>query len=161
MTARLLPVLVLLAAAFGCGYTADPLIRTDIQTVCVPVFDNKTFRRHLEVAMTRNVVDEINMRTPLTVVPRDHADSVLIGTIRDFKQTVLTKTPEDNILEMQYTVYVSVKWIDLRSGRVLMKYDDVRATADQVYPTESFDQATERSFQNAARKIVSLMQSPW
>jgi hypothetical protein len=149
-------------ALWGCGYTTDTLWRSDIRTVYVPVFENETFRRGLEVELTKAVVDEINMRTRMRVVGREGADSMLTGRVRDLKETVVTKTEADVILEKQVTVYVSFEWVDLRTGQTLGAANDVEVAADLVFPAgETLDSSTGRAFGKAARKIVELMESEW
>jgi hypothetical protein len=156
-----LPAAAVLALLLGCGYTSDPLHRADIRTVYVPVMENRTFRRGVELELTRSVIDEINTHTQMRVVSEAQADSSLIGTVRDVKETVLTKTPGDEMLEKQITVYVSFKWVDRRTGRILVERRDVRATADAVLSTETFARSRQRAFERAARKIVRLMEHEW
>jgi len=137
-------------------------LRSDIETIYVPVLENNTFRRGLEVELTQSLVEEINMRTHLRVVPREQADSELVGTIRDFKETVITKTAADRIIEKELTLFVRFRWVDLRTGRTIFRKNDVRATSDVVFAAgETVDAGRRRAFRAMARKIVRLMESDW
>lgn len=158
---RFLAALLLLSVV-GCGYTTDSLIRRDIDTISVPVFENRTFRRGLEVQLTQAVIDELNMATHLRVVRSENADSKLVGTITDFKETVLTKTAADQIMSKEVTVYVQFDWIDLRTGRVLTRQRDVRTTKSYVDPAgENLEFASREAFRGMARRIVRLMEREW
>ena len=79
------------AGPIGCRYSTSSLLRDDIRTVYIPVFDNSTWRRGLEVDLTRAVVEEIKLHTPLTLAPRDEADSILEGEIIQVEQDVVIK----------------------------------------------------------------------
>src|SRR5690348_3492496 len=64
------------------GYSSKPLYDTDIHTIRVPIFQNKTFRRGLEFDLTQAVVRAIEAKTPYKVVSCDcDADTELTGTI--------------------------------------------------------------------------------
>jgi hypothetical protein len=171
----LLCVLALGAAACGgCGYAASDLIRSDIKTVYVQFFDNTTFRRGLEVPLTRAVVDEIKLRTPLLFAPRDEADSILSGELVDVAESTRVRSRTDQVLIRHVTVKVRFRWRDRLTGadivpeqvvsesvRVAPSVTDT-ATAEPVDPlvqreASSFDLV----FQEAARRLVEKMEKPW
>ena len=69
-------------AAVPAGYQWKSLYREDIQTVAVPVFVNRTFRRGVESKLTQSIIQQMEEHTPYKVVPRDRADTVLEGDDR-------------------------------------------------------------------------------
>ena len=81
----LLPLVLLL----GCGYTARSIHLAAVDSVYVPVFDNRTFRRGLEFDLTRAVTTEILHKSDLRIASRNRADTELIGEIVDIDEQVV------------------------------------------------------------------------
>jgi len=147
------------ALSTGCGYSTKPLIREDIKTIYVPVFDNQTFRRFHEATLTQAVVDEIKQKTHLRIVPREVADSVLIGEITDIRPTVLVEDAENEPLLTQLVVYGNFQWIDQRNGRVIAKGENLSASAiRRISRGEPENEALARAFRELARRIVQHME---
>lgn len=83
---RALLVLLLLVPLTGCGYHAvgsASHLPTNVRTLTVPVFANKTQSYRTEVAYTQAVIRELNLRTNYRVANQGngHEDAVLRGTI--------------------------------------------------------------------------------
>ena len=87
--AALLGLALLSAALSGCGYSTTGLLRQDIRTVHVAVFDNQTWRRGLEVELTRALVRELTLHTHLRIASKEEADSTLRGELLEFEQDSL------------------------------------------------------------------------
>ena len=83
----LLPVTCAVLSLSGCGYHtlgSAAHLPAAVNTISIPIFQNKTQSYHTEVAMTQAVVREFNNRTRLTVLPGDlpgSADAKLSGVI--------------------------------------------------------------------------------
>ena len=89
LTAALLATVVFLSA---CGYSTRSLVSSEHRTIAVPVFENTTRRHDLEWEVTRAVVEEIQARTDLEVVPPDASpDLVLQGTLVDIDEETLSR----------------------------------------------------------------------
>ena len=83
--------LVLLCVATGCGYrlagkaTAIP---ANIDSVAIPIFNNKTTKYRLEQRLTSAVVDEFIARTRYRIVPdASQAKALLTGEVTEFTST--------------------------------------------------------------------------
>jgi hypothetical protein len=104
------------------GYTTAPNYDTNIHTVRVPIFKNKTYRQRLEFDLTEAVVRQIEMTTPFKVVSGNApADTELTGTIITVIHGVLNRSPLNEIREVETIMTVEVLWRDLRTGEVLSK----------------------------------------
>ncbi len=149
-----------LAALAGCfGYRAESLFRPDIRTVYVEAFDNGTFRRGLEVPLTRAVADEIRLRTPLVLAPREEADSVLSGELVEFSESTQVKTEDDRILLNRVTAEVRFRWRDRLTGRDIVPEQTVQ---ESVRIAESLEETLfGLVFEETAQRIVERMQEPW
>jgi hypothetical protein len=106
---------------FGCGYTMGFRPRAGIQSIAVPIFENKSLRRELEFPLTEAVVREIQRRTPLRITSPDKADWTLHGTIESFDQPVLVEGQQSTVLESSAVVSLGVVAVD-REGRTVFRY---------------------------------------
>jgi hypothetical protein len=160
---KCLVVLAALAAA-GCGYSTEPLHRTDVRTVAVNVFGNKDFRREMEFDLGRALVKTIEMRTPYKVVhdPK-RADSEIRGEIIAFHAPLLTEDVRtDSPLEIEVTIVAWFEWKDLRTGEILARREQVSGNGAYAAAVgETQNSATSDAIWRLARRIVECMEKPW
>jgi hypothetical protein len=170
------------AAVSGCGYSqsdysqgitaegADPapaanrsLYRTDVQTVAVPIFANRSFERNLEFDLSKAVVNYMESATPYKVVPKERADTILEGEITyvdidTVNNSPFTSTPQEQLMMIR----VNFTWKDLRTGRILAE----RKRFDQsgtYYPTlgEGRFVGAQNNIERLAIAIVQELQADW
>lgn len=166
--AVLLMGLVALGLA-GCGYGTHSLYRDDIKTIYVKFFDNDTYRRRLEVALTEDIVDEVKLRTPLVFAPRGEADSELSGTIVSADVTTTIKNAKDNVVLQRAQVQVRFRWRDRLTGRDIVPEQVVTESARVPVVSEGgvFENSAEQTdifalaLREAARRIVENMEQSW
>jgi Lipopolysaccharide-assembly len=162
-----------MAGAGGCGkagggflgYRHEPLYPTNVRTVAVEIFENRSFYQGAEFDLTEALAKEIELRTPYKVVDRSSADTLITGTISSIKQGVLSRTTTGGVpQEMQVTVNVAFEWKDMRSGQVLRARSAINGTGQYV-PTEglseSYSTAQHEAMAELAQQIVSVMQQDW
>ena len=93
---------------------------------------------------------------------RNTADSVLSGNLR-ISSGVLAGDPyTGRALEKESLVGVTVTWKNLKTGKLLIESEKVYASStysDQLGQT--IDYSINRSVNEAAQKVVELMQTPW
>lgn len=167
-------------AVAGCGYTQmgnEPpvgppggshyawrsLYREDIQTVAVPTFINTTYRRGLEIALSKAVAEDIETHTPYKVVSSQTADTILQGEIIFAGNTPLSINPYTNLpQEQQYSITVNFTWKDLRTGQILVQRKSFGQKAS-YYPTlgESPSMGSQDAVEQLAMGIVGEMQADW
>jgi len=157
-------VVVAAMAAAGCGYSNEPLHRTDVRTVAVNIFGNKSFRREMEFDLARALTKTIEMRTPYKVVqdPK-RADSEIRGEILIFLAPVLTENVRTNTsMEVEVTLIAWFEWKDLRTGEILARREEVSG-AGAYAPAigETQNSATSDAIWRLARRIVEYMEKPW
>lgn len=150
--------------AGGCGYSAEPLHRSDVRTVSVNIFASKEFRRELEFDLSRALVKTLEMRTHYKVVhdPK-RADSEIRGEIVLLNAPVLTDNVRtDNPSEVEVTLVCWFEWKDLRTGQILARKDDLTASGTYAVAVgETQDSATSDAVARLARRIVEAMEKPW
>jgi hypothetical protein len=161
--------------ANGCGYntTGDrpqnswyqwkSLYREDVRSVAVPIFKNRSFDRGVEFALSKAVINQIEIRTPYKVMPAQRADTVLDGEIVAVsRRTVSSDSRADIPQEQLYVVRINFVWKDLRSGRILCERRNFEQTAT-FYPTLAEDQfvGSQQNAEKLAVGIVQEMQGNW
>ena len=157
-----IPLLATAAVLAGClGYTTEPLHRTSIRTVAVPIFQSDEFRRGLEMEFTKELIRMIELRTPYKVTSEEHADTVITGKIVDLLEGILTEDARDNATEIQTSLYVDYRWKDLRTGQILRS-----GRPHQAYPYAPVEGQTLRSsttfaIRKLAEQIVEDMEEDW
>jgi len=160
---RKLIVLALLATAAslsGCrGYTQVRPFRSDIKTVYVQAFDNRTFRRGLEVPLTRAIEDEIKRRTPFLFASKDRADSILSGELTDFQERTQIRSEDDVVLLTRVSATVRFRWRDRLTGADIVPEQTVRESARLFEDVEAT--LHDLAFQEVAKRVVEHMQEPW
>jgi hypothetical protein len=161
----------------GCGYQhngsvdASPnssykwssLYREDINTVAVPIFANKDFRRGLEFGLSSAVVKQMEAHTPYHAAPSDRADTILEGEIVSVDITTLSRDVRTNLPQQQlYLMTVNFRWKDLRSGRILMERRNFQQTAPFVPVLgEGEFIGAQSAIERLALAIVEEMQADW
>jgi hypothetical protein len=166
----MLPTAAILLLAAGCGYTTRGLYPDSIDTVHVPIFRSNGLRRDIEFQLTERVIQLIEARTPFKVVPRERADTILVGSIDNFFKGPFGEDGFDNPRGGIMTLLVTVSWIDNRTGQLIhegnFKLDN---NAINLYAAQSFvidagqsvASADADAIEQIADQIVSLMQAPW
>ncbi|MEO0587208.1 MAG: LptE family protein [Planctomycetota bacterium] len=104
----------------GCGYSTQGVFPEEYRTVAVPVFENRTFYRGVELEMTEAVIKAIETRTPYRVVGRAAADTVVRGSIVEIDQERLSRrrtgaTPN----QLEVRVRVDLVWEDARRAEAI------------------------------------------
>jgi outer membrane lipopolysaccharide assembly protein LptE/RlpB len=158
--AVLAAVLLLAAAAGGCGYSLRGNLPDHLKTVSVPVFRNRTTEAGAESTITSAVVNAFTTNGRLKVVALDQADSVLDGEITGYSVQSLTYDSKLNLRSYRLTVTMNVRFRDLRRAEVLWQQDglveDVSFNvAGQVSDTISREEgAVKQAAIEIGRKLV-------
>jgi hypothetical protein len=154
--------LPLLLGGLACqGYRTDALMPAEARRIAVPMFENDTFYRHIEFALTRDVTDVLRMRPGIYVVPEGEADVVLRGRVTRVSQSVLALGERDRIDERSATTTVKCRLVDRRTGDVVKDFD-VSDRIDFATATgEGLGAAQHESFYDLARKIVFELEADW
>jgi hypothetical protein len=104
------------------GYTTQSQFSSDIRTVRVPIFKNRTFIKGIEFQLTEAVQKQIEARSPWKVVGCEQdADTELLGTVVAVGKHNTLVNPLNEIRQGEMTVGVQILWRDLRTGEILSK----------------------------------------
>ncbi len=161
--------LVLLALALcGCaelsGYSNESLFPQDVDSICLEMFDNQTFRRGTEYELSDALSKRIEVDTPYKIVSSRHrADTVISGQIVSIAEFALsTERETGRVLEKEVELQALVNWKNLMTGELLIDNQSVTASASySEYQQQDFKYASSLAANNLARKIVELMERKW
>jgi hypothetical protein len=152
----------------GCaemgGYSNESLFPQEVSTVCLEMFDNKTFRRNVEYELSDALSKRIEAETPYKIVSSpDRADTVMSGQIVSIGQLALSIERETGrVLEREVELRAVVNWKNLKTGQLLIDNRSVSASASYSrYQMQDFKYASTLAANNLARKIVELMERKW
>ena len=157
-------IILLLACMMlaSCGYQSRPLYNRSYQTVAVPIFTNKSFRREWEFRLTEAVAKNIEARTPYKIAKQGSADTVLTGEIVDIQENVLTRRLGTDLpRETQLTVIVNFTWKD-KAGRVIVERKGFNRSATEIPQIgDRVEDAQQLAVERMAAAIVDQMQTDW
>ena len=170
-------VILLFAAAHvacvGCaGYQigSQTLYPANIRTVHVPIFVSDSFRRQLGERLTEAVVKRIESTTPLKVVARADADSVLQGRLISERKILVTEDAYDEGRDVEVDWRVEVTWTDCQGrtigSNMLQPLPPVLLTitgSGHFMPEagQSLATAQHDAIERLAKQIVEQMEVPW
>jgi hypothetical protein len=160
--------LVSLPLVSGCGYQVTgannaSLYRQNVKTVAVPMITNRSYRRGLEVELTKSVIQQLEEHSPYKVVPKERADTILECEIYAAQVNLLGSDSTTGLpQEQEFTIVVNFTWKDLRTGDILCE----RKNFDQrsnFMPTlgESSSVASTNAIQQLGLAIVQEIQADW
>ncbi len=138
----LLGILLVPFALAGCnsnghldflGYTSEPPFDLSIQSICVPIAQNTTYRKGLEFDLTKAVHREIMTKSPYRLVSDcNRADTELSLKIVNRRKTVVLPNQLNEVRDAEVAVSVEVVWRDLRPG----KRGDILSNPKRFDPNE-------------------------
>ena len=113
-------MLAVLVAA--CGYQfrgKQNNLPSDVKSIAIPVFKNKTNEIRIEQIFTDAVILQFNRSQMVRVVSEGSADAVLSGTVERVQINDVALTSDDTSRQRRITVWVSAKLTRTRDGKVL------------------------------------------
>jgi len=160
--------LLLCVGVGGCagigGYSQQSLYPENVGSVCVHMFDNRTFWRHVEYDLTDALSKRIEAQSPYKIVSNENrADTVISGQIMQIGKSVLVTDRETgHALENELQIQAVVNWKNLKTGELLLDSRMITASASySTYLDQGQGYASMLATNKLAERIVELMQSPW
>jgi hypothetical protein len=145
------------------GYQWHSLYRQDIQTVAVPVFTNRTYRRGIEAELTKSIIQQMEEHTPYKVVSKEKADTILEGEIVAAQTNTLSTDIQTGLPQEQiYSIVVSFTWKNLRTGDILVQRRNFDQRSNFVpFLGESASVGSTNAIQQLALGIVQELGAEW
>ena len=152
----------------GCaqlsGYSNESMFPQELDSICLEMFDNQSFRRGAEYELSDALSKHIEVDTPYKIISSsDRADTVISGQIVSIGESAISMERETGrILEKEVHLQAIVNWKNLKTGELLIDNESVSASASySEYQQQDFKYASSLAANNLARKIVELMERKW
>lgn len=159
--------LLLPLALAACGYTFDNdrgearLPAGNLPRVAVIPFDNTTFRRGLEMVLTRFVDDELRARSPRSPVAPAEADWLVKGSIVRADERIYSEDRDDEVTESSIVIEVEVTLEDRAAERIIRTYsfrDRVPFSA-RAGRVATLEEAETEALREIAERIVYWLEA--
>ncbi len=162
----------------GCGYTTHSLLPPHIKKIHVENFKNsiditgetsdtriyRTYRPHLEIDITKAIVDKFIFDGNLKITQAQNADAILTGELIDFQREGLRYDEADNVEQYRISIAVSIKLKDVKENKILWEFNRF-AGSYEYYTTGSQAKSEEVAINGAiddlARRIVEQTIEVW
>ena len=147
----------------GCGYYSfKGALPSHLQTVAVPLFDDRTSFPGVREQITNNLIDQFISDNTLKVVDETKADILISGSISSINQVAATVATGETVSDYKVTVNVMVKAEDIQMSKVLF---DKSFSQYGLMPSDGgqddFDSAVEEAVQLITEDIVNATLSGW
>jgi hypothetical protein len=164
--ARAFPLLGALAVALafgGCGYSLRTSMPPGINSIHVPVLENRTPEPAIEDFITQALTQAVvqSGRVRIAANARE-ADAILQGSIVEYRLVALSFDRSANVTSYRLIIGLALTFKDLKQNKVLWKQDRIEERADflvagQVTQTLAREEeAVQRAAVDVARAIVSF-----
>ncbi len=161
-----LPLALLLATA-GCGYAFDRdrgearLAHGTLPRVAVLPFDNESWRRGLEMRLTRLVADEVRARSPRAPASPSEADWIVTGRILRADERIYSEDRTDEVRESSFLVEVEVTLEDRTADRTHGPYSIVEREpySPRAGRFSTLDEAADEALRDVAEKVVYWLET--
>jgi outer membrane lipopolysaccharide assembly protein LptE/RlpB len=147
----------------GCGYSLRTSLPPGIQSIHVPVLENRTQEPGIEdfitQALTQAVVQSGRVRIARNA---QDADAVLEGAVVEYRLNAISFDRSANVTFYRLIIGLSLVFKDLKQNQILWKQDRIEERADfqvagQVTQTLAREEAAvQRAAVDVARAIVSF-----
>ena len=151
---------LVLFGTIGCIYTFNPKGKSDIKTLAVEPFDNRTSQYGLTDRLTTIVVDAFIKDGSMRIVPTDKADAVLRGILTGYERQVVNFDITDQV--EQYKVVLSFE-ISLKSVRTDSTLWTQTMTQEGIYSaaSETEEIGQERAGQRLVEAVINRTTRDW
>ncbi|MBN2182050.1 MAG: hypothetical protein JW715_09050 [Sedimentisphaerales bacterium] len=150
-------------AAFS-GYSNESLYPDNVNSVCLKMFDNQTFRRGIEYELSDALSKRIEAETPYKIISdQSRADTIISGQILSIWEfAISTERETGRILEKEVEIKAVVNWKNLNTGELLIDNQTVSSSATySEYQMQDFKYGSSLAANKMAVKIVELMEKKW
>ncbi|MBL4808657.1 MAG: hypothetical protein JKY43_01190 [Phycisphaerales bacterium] len=168
LSLKILIILISLLPLQACtstGYTTGSNFDHSISSIAVPIFQNDTLQRGLEVQLAESLNKEIRARTPWALSKSDHAETSLIGIITSHTIRQLSQAPGTGLVQEQTVrITINFEWRDNRTGNILVARNNFAATSTFVPQRgigQRIEQGQREAIEELAKDVISQLRQSW
>ncbi|MCB2227523.1 MAG: hypothetical protein KQH53_12670 [Desulfarculaceae bacterium] len=151
-------ILILAVLVAACGYEfrgKQNNLPSDVRSIAIPVFKNKTNEIRIEQIFTDAVIFQFTRSQMVRVVSEGQADAVLSGTVERVEIVDVALTSGDTSRQRRITIWVNAKLVRKKDGKVLWQNKSLWQNA--TYNVSSSTTATESNKRAAITALAKTM----
>ena len=144
----------------GCGYKAGVLRHEGVDSIAVPIFEYVAIeqRQGIDRELSKAVAEQMIARSGMKLTTTDEADATLHGRITDYREQVLVRDENNNVVESSIVVTMSLRYVR-RDGKVLYRRERMlRQGTFTVVAGQDEADARREAFNDLAQGIVFAME---
>jgi len=121
---------ILAVSGINCGYRVGSLLPSDLKTVAIPMFINKTPEPELESLVTNGVIQETIADGTLELSSEENADTLLEGEIIDYRREPIRFSNDQVTRQYRLIIAVSLVFTNLKTKEILWRNSRVEGFTD-------------------------------
>jgi len=152
-------LLIALLLPAGCGYNTTGRSGANVGDIYIPFFQDQTTGERatdLGTRITERIVDEFESDRSIRVYRAENdrplAQKELVGIVRRFQETVLTRDPNQAGEEYRVVVTCQINYRDLANDRVI--WQDSNLYGDGNYQLSEGEEGFDRALSECIKEIV-------
>ncbi|MDY7033443.1 MAG: LptE family protein [Thermodesulfobacteriota bacterium] len=155
-------ILGLALCLFSCGYHfagKGEGLPSDIKTIAIPFFTNKSFEPGIENFFTNALIDEFLKRGRVDIGKTKDSEATITGVITSFKTSPISFNGNNRALEYRATVTLEVSLKRNDNGTVIWesskisRYHEYSVSSDTTMTYENKRQAIKKIAEDLAEEI--------
>lgn len=140
-------------ALVGCGpYSFSSSASTNIKTIAVPVFEDRTAEFGVKERLSNAIVQEFTRDNTLKLADRRVADSVLLGALLSVQESAGVYNQQESVQEVRVTVTVQLKYEDVKKRKTLW---ETQLSQFGSYSPSSASSSRQAAIDEAIQKIAN------
>lgn len=142
----------------ACGYNFVGLgsaLPSDIKTLEIPLFVNKTSHAGIENTFTNSLIREFNRRKRLRVVQKKDADAVILGIVKRMKESPLSYSQTNVVIENRLILYLDVTMKRKDNEKILWR--DPNLSGYEDYTVAPDITISEKNKEEAIFKLAEIL----
>jgi hypothetical protein len=150
-------LLLLAGGLAGCPYGfSSSLLPGHIRTVAVPLLENRTQRGDLSPALADSLTEAFIDNHTLKIVGEKTADSVVEGSILEYRREPFTVDENEQVLEYRVEIVLEVRFVDVRKNKILWEEPRLSEWATYIFAESVGGQAAESEEIGIGRVLAKL-----
>lgn len=160
--------LIWLVLIAGCsyGFRGGGGFPSDIRTVFVEQFENRTVQYDLDTQVYDRLFNELPRRLGIRPAAREYADAVVRGSIVRYDDAARNYRPGDTgmpteVIQRQVQITLAIEVIDTRKNLIIWESNNVTGIGEYNSDSQTDDAGRTKAIENLIQQILDGVQSQW
>lgn len=151
----------------GCmyGFRSDTGFPSDVRTLYIAPFDNRTVQFDLEQQLFAKLQEELPRALGVRPGGEEVADAIVRGTITGYTDVAQNYRPGEqgtiDVVQHQVTIAISIQIIHVRQNLILWESSSLSGRGEYRPESQSDEVARNLALESLVQQIVDGAQSQW